>query len=432
MALFRFTPLRGVALGLGLALLPGLVAAQTCPNVDLTGQAINQGAAALATAQTFPVVAGGGVDLGGCMDVPGNGFVAESPDFELSYSGATGQDLQLSVTASCDAVLLVNDSAGEWWHSDDADGGTNPRLVLSGAQDGVFDIWVGTYDAPTCDASLVIQTFPAGTAPPLDQVIEDPVGTGLCPDFNLPAGQDIAADLSQLAAPQTYSVVAGGDIDLLTCPETLGVGYVIQSPDFELALSGNAQGADVTVSVLSQCDPVLLINDASGAWLFNDDFNGDLNPSIVLSGAMDGVYDIWVGSLGTESCDATLQIAGPASAAPGGKGGGQTPPPPPDEPTVDALADPGNLTAYRADVGAVLSFTVTGSTDGIVWGTGIYTDDSDLSTAAVHAGILAAGETGVVTVTMTGPQSGFTPSEANGVASSSFGSWGGSYTFIPG
>ncbi|MBE7537999.1 MAG: hypothetical protein HS122_06270 [Opitutaceae bacterium] len=30
--------------------------------------------------------------------------------------------------------------------------------------------------------------------------------------------------------------------------------------------------------------------------------------------------------------------------------------------------------------------TVTGATTGIVWGTGVYTHDSNIATAAVHAG----------------------------------------------
>ena len=36
---------------------------------------------------------------------------------------------------------------------------------------------------------------------------------------------------------------------------------------------------------------------------------------------------------------------------------------------------------------------VTGSSQGTVWGTDLYTDDSSIPAAAVHAGVLKDGET---------------------------------------
>ncbi len=62
-------------------------------------------------------------------------------------------------------------------------------------------------------------------------------------------------------------------------------------------------------------------------------------------------------------------------------------------PAGPALADPGNLTSFRDKVGQTFTFTVTGSASGSIYGEGIYTDDSTLATAAVHAGILKVGET---------------------------------------
>jgi hypothetical protein len=458
MSLLKLGLVRAALAALAMAALPGLASAQSCPDVGLTGQAINQSAGALTGGMPFPVVAGGNIDISLCSEVPGGGFVAQAPDFELSLSGSAGMDLQLSVTAGCDATLLVNDALGAWQYADDNDGTTNPRMVLSGAQDGTYDIWIGTFSSATCDATLNVQTFAAGTAPPLDAAVPTP-GGGTCPDVSL-SGQLLSYDMATLATPQVSQVVAGGDIDLFFCDQVSASGYVIQSPDFELDLSGNSAGGDVTVGVAADCDAILLINDATGQWLYNDDANGTFDPEIVLTGALDGIYDIWVGTLGAESCDATLTISGPAAAG-GGKApaapapapapepepepaaGGKAPvapapttdpapAPSPDDTGMATEPDPGNMTAYRADVGAVLTFEVTGSTDGFVWGSDVYTDDSDLSTAAVHAGILADGETGIVSVEMLGPQTGFQASDRNGVPSSAFGSWGGSYGFIAG
>ena len=56
--------------------------------------------------------------------------------------------------------------------------------------------------------------------------------------------------------------------------------------------------------------------------------------------------------------------------------------------------DPGNLVELRGQVGRNFVFDVTGRTDGPVWGDKVYTDDSSLATAAVHAGVLRDGQPG--------------------------------------
>src|SRR5262245_7666380 len=50
-------------------------------------------------------------------------------------------------------------------------------------------------------------------------------------------------------------------------------------------------------------------------------------------------------------------------------------------------------------LGAQMLFRLTGDLDGAVWGSDVYTHDSCLATAAVHAGALGPGEQGVVRVT---------------------------------
>jgi hypothetical protein len=95
------------------------------------------------------------------------------------------------------------------------------------------------------------------------------------------------------------------------------------------------------------------------------------------------------------------------------------------------LPDPGNLSAYRSSTGRPLFFEVTGSDTGTVYGTGIYTDDSSLATAAVHAGVLAVGKKGVVKVTMLPGQSSYKGSTKNGVVSHSWETYAGSYRVEP-
>lgn len=93
--------------------------------------------------------------------------------------------------------------------------------------------------------------------------------------------------------------------------------------------------------------------------------------------------------------------------------------------------DPGNLTAFRSQVGQVHTFRVTGRRSGPVWGSLLYTDDSDLGSAAVHAGLLREGQRGVVKVTILPGQDQYEGSEGNGITSSSYAAWQGSYTIAP-
>ena len=92
---------------------------------------------------------------------------------------------------------------------------------------------------------------------------------------------------------------------------------------------------------------------------------------------------------------------------------------------LQAQADPGNLT-YAGDArpGSSQLFEVTGTSDGIVWGTDVYTGDSTLAAEAVHAGALADGERGVVRVTFVDTLNvTFTGSYRNGVRSEDYATW---------
>jgi hypothetical protein len=93
----------------------------------------------------------------------------------------------------------------------------------------------------------------------------------------------------------------------------------------------------------------------------------------------------------------------------------------------DARPGPVNLSAYRDQVGKAFFFLVTGSRAGVVWGTDLYTDDSDLATAAVHAGVLKGGESGVVKVTVLKGEENFLGSQRHGVTSMMYGAFPGSY-----
>lgn len=77
--------------------------------------------------------------------------------------------------------------------------------------------------------------------------------------------------------------------------------------------------------------------------------------------------------------------------------------------------------------GTTYYFRVTGATDRSLWGTDVYTGDSALATAAVHAGAVQNGETAVVRVTVMPPLAQYSGSVRNGVSSHDYGRFGTAY-----
>jgi hypothetical protein len=78
-------------------------------------------------------------------------------------------------------------------------------------------------------------------------------------------------------------------------------------------------------------------------------------------------------------------------------------------------------------VGAAYYFRVTGELSGPLWGTDVYTGDSSIAVAAVHAGIVKAGDPAIVKVTVEQPLSRYAGSVQNGVTSQDFGPYGTAY-----
>ena len=110
-------------------------------------------------------------------------------------------------------------------------------------------------------------------------------------------------------------------------------------------------------------------------------------------------------------------------------------PVPPGRPPV-AITTPTNMMGYRdAGVGARFAFILTGNRLATtVWGDIIYTDDSNLSAAAVHAGVLTNGQTGVVVIELVNPPTTqYDSATRNGVTSYYWPkTWTWAYRFIAG
>jgi hypothetical protein len=96
----------------------------------------------------------------------------------------------------------------------------------------------------------------------------------------------------------------------------------------------------------------------------------------------------------------------------------------------EALPSPGHLGQYHQQIGMTFRFRVTGAIGNRVWGTDLYTLDSMLESAAVHAGVLKPGQTGIVKVKIVPSPPMFQASTRHGVTSEGYAAYNAAYRFV--
>ena len=88
-----------------------------------------------------------------------------------------------------------------------------------------------------------------------------------------------------------------------------------------------------------------------------------------------------------------------------------------------------NCMDKRGKIGEYYCYKIIGSTEGTVWGDGVYTDDSNIAKAAVLEGKCKIGENKDVYIKIIEGKSSYGSCTKNGISTSSYGSWDGSYIF---
>ncbi len=103
---------------------------------------------------------------------------------------------------------------------------------------------------------------------------------------------------------------------------------------------------------------------------------------------------------------------------------------PPPAPAAAGASWGTNATAFRGQNGRRVTYLCPpGGAPGNVWGTDVYTDDSSVCTAAVHAGLISLAGGGAVEIEIRSGLPGYLGSSRNGVSSSGYGAWHASYVF---
>ena len=133
------------------------------------------------------------------------------------------------------------------------------------------------------------------------------------------------------------------------------------------------------------------------------------------------------------SSDATVSTPGPSapreSAEPAESVAASTPAPSVDTSVIDAWR--ANATPHRGMDGQQFEYECpAGGEPDTVWGTDVYTDDSSVCTAAVHVGLITLEEGGTVTIEIRPGEDSYESSERNGIETSPYPAWGGSFVVV--
>ena len=141
--------------------------ANACPDYTLWGNdRYEYSARDLYQPRGFNVVAGGQYNLASCgfraknWSGPMPGYMIKQPDFSITVNNLSGFQIEFRVVSDCDSTLLINTAARNWYFDDDDNGNADPKIRLTRpASNGIYDIWIGTFDGSQCNAQLIVETF---------------------------------------------------------------------------------------------------------------------------------------------------------------------------------------------------------------------------------------------------------------------------------
>lgn len=247
------------------------------------------------------------VNAGGPVDAANlgsecSGHVARRPSVSLRYT-AGSLPLIVSATSAADTTLVIRAPDRSWHCNDDGPGGLNPVVRFDTPASGRYQIWVGTFesDASTPEATLYVSEIGAGkwNADNAPNPATDPafgavdLASGFQPD------------------PHTVTIAAGGDFDVSNLAVQGCVGWIASAPDYRVNWTAGSGALPLVFSVDSETDTTLVINDAQGNWICDDDGgNNGLNPAITIANPTSGQYDVWVGTFSQgDLAQSTLNVS---------------------------------------------------------------------------------------------------------------------------
>jgi len=232
------------------------------------------------------------------------GYIPSRATFSLRYEAGDYPTLYIAATSEADTTIAVRGPNGAWYCNDDS-AGLNPMVAIESPRTGRYQIFVGRFGVEDETAAAMLHISEIGGPS------ETSVGDGAMPDYSLdPAYGTVELTSGFTPDPHTMAIAAGGNINAQVLEQPGCYGWIAAAPDYRLNFTAGSSGLPLIFSVESAADTVLVINDAEGNWLCDDDSGGDLNPMVAIGTPASGQYDIWVGTFAEGGLqDSTLSIS---------------------------------------------------------------------------------------------------------------------------
>ncbi len=233
------------------------------------------------------VSAGGEIDATRASEDCNGGYITSRPQFSLRYT-PDGRALYIGATSDVDSTIAVRTPNGEWLCNDDANSSLNPMVTISEPRSGRYQIWVGRFGTQGELSPAVLN---------ISEIAPAPEVSGEVPSYAFdPAYGAIELTAGFQPDPRAQEIAAGGNIHASVLGGSC-TGWIAQAPDYRVHWTAGSGQLPLVFSVNSAADTTLVVNDAQGNWVCDDDSgNGPLNPSISFQNAPSGQYDIWVGT----------------------------------------------------------------------------------------------------------------------------------------
>lgn len=223
------------------------------------------------------------------------GFInAIAPDVTLDYR-AGGWPLNVYAISDSDTTLVIRSPDGGWQCDDDSEG-LNPLVSVPAPQTGTYAIWVGTFGSVGRQPArlFISEVDPqwSGTPSLAGPSLDAPPAHGthqLWPNFR--------------PNPQVFQVVAGGRDPAFAVDADCSGSIDFAAAD--LVVDYRADSEQFSLYAESDTDLTMAVYAPDGRWYCNDDADG-LNPRVTFEPALNGRYQVFVGTFGGGTANATV------------------------------------------------------------------------------------------------------------------------------
>lgn len=248
---------------------------------------------------TVSVTAGGTIDAAK-LGSPCSGRISDAPDVQVTYSPGS-LPLIFRTASDSDTTLVVNAPDGQWYCDDDGFTDLGAEVRFNNPRSGNYDVWIGTFGGGTAAATLyVTELNDASDYGGGNSGGGGTINSGLTATYG-----EVRLNSGFAPDPHRVSLTAGGSIEASTAARDCS-GMVAAAPDYQITYS--AGSLPLVIRTESGSDTTLLVNGPGGEWYCDDDSGGGTNAQVRLNKPSSGVYDIWVGTFGSDTASASLLI----------------------------------------------------------------------------------------------------------------------------